>query len=97
MSKEDMIELEGTVVEAMPKTINITIKKTPTTIYCLLRYAFAPERMDSDIFFILSVPSENFKTFFAVNTAKSRAATAPIKVNKIKYFSKKLTLFVILN
>ena len=26
-------------------------------VYCLFRYAFAPERMEAEIFFILSVPS----------------------------------------
>ena len=59
---------------------NIAAKNTDTTVFCLLRYALAPARTDCEIVFIFSVPSENLSTFFAVNNAKTSAATAPKKV-----------------
>ena len=68
---------------------NIAAKNTNTTVYCLLRYAFAPALIEEAIFFILSVPSGNFIIFFAVNTANNNAAKAPKRVKPTKYLSKK--------
>ena len=51
------------------RTTNITAKKTPTTVYCRLKYALAPERIEREIFFISSVPSSARKTRLAVTAA----------------------------
>ena len=83
--------------DIMPSTTNITAKNTATITYCLLRYALAPVLIDLEIFFIVSVPSENLSTFFAVRNANKRAMREPTKVDKIRYFSKKSTSFNLLD
>ena len=71
----------------MQRITNIPTKKTETTEYCLLRYAFAPLRIEREIFCIFSVPSEKPSTFLAVNKANARAITAPSNAKIDKYFS----------
>ncbi len=61
----------------MKSIVNMTTKKTPTPIYCLLRYACAPSLIANDISFIFSVPSSWRSIFAERYVAKSKAIKEP--------------------
>ena len=64
---------------------NMHAKNTRTTLYCRRRYALAPCRMKEAIFCICSVPSENERARFAINTANSSAQMEPRAEKMMKY------------
>ena len=74
-------------IDITPKITNNTAKKIATMVYCLFRYAFAPERMEAEIFFIFSVPSSKLKTRFAMISAKPSANREPTKTAITRYNS----------
>ena len=77
----------------MNRTTNITTKKMATPAYWRFKYALAPRRTACEIFRIRSVPSSDFLTRCARNTAYKSAMTEPIGASTVSIRISCLSVF----